>query len=280
MAEVTLVAPGITRLYMRDTSVMHVGGIAVYLVGNQDALLIDTADGTPAFTEAILEHLRQTGVRLGAILITHHHNDHWGGAAEIQAATGAPVRAHPEAIEQIRQTKAWFPMEPLRDGDTFAAGGIEVQAVATPGHCPDHIAYFCPKGGVLFTGDTILGVGSSTVSDLFDYMATLDRLGRLRSQVICPAHGPVVDDPPAKIREYIEHRLTRERQVLEQLAGGPRTPREMVLAIYADVDPRLHDAAERNVRTHLAKLVKEGRALEIRGATEDEPARYRLAGEP
>lgn len=280
MAEITQVAPGVQRLYMRDTNVMHVGGIAVYLVGNQDALLVDTADGTPAFTASILEHLRQTGVRLGAILITHHHNDHWGGAAEIQAATGAPVRAHPEAIERIRQLKAWFPMEPLRDGDSFAGGELQVDAVATPGHCPDHIAYFCPQGGVLFTGDTILGGGSSTVSDLFDYMATLDRLGKLRSRLICPAHGPVVDDPAAKISEYIEHRLVRERQVLEQLGGGPRTAREMVLAIYADVDERLHDAAERNVRTHLAKLIKQGRALEMPTAAENEPPRYRLVGEP
>jgi len=276
LAEVTLVAPGITRLYMHDTSVMHAGGIAVYLVGDKEALLIDTADGTPEFTAAILEQLRETGIRLEAVLITHHHNDHWGGGAEIQAATGAPVRAHPEAIERIRQAKAWFPMEPLYDGDTFVANGLDVQAVATPGHCPDHVAYFCPQRGVLFTGDTILGVGSSTVSDLFDYMATLDRLARLPSQVICPAHGPVVGDPAAKIREYIEHRLTREREVLGQLGGDPRTPREMVLAIYADVDPRLHDAAERNVRTHLAKLVKEGRAIELLGAAEDEPARYRL----
>lgn len=284
MDELTQVAPGVQRLYMRDTSVMHVGGIAVYVVGGQNAssagsgqaLLIDTADGTPAFTAAILEHLRQTAVELIGVLITHHHNDHWGGAAEIQAATGAPVRAHPEAIERIRAAGGSLPMEPLHDGDLFAAGGLEVQAVATPGHCPDHVAYFCPQRGVLFTGDTILGVGSSTVSDLFDYMATLDRLARLPSRVICPAHGPVVPDPAAKIREYIEHRLMRERQVLEQLALGARTPREMVLAIYADVDPRLHDAAERNVRTHLAKLIKEGRAVEIPGAGEDGPARYRL----
>jgi glyoxylase-like metal-dependent hydrolase (beta-lactamase superfamily II) len=158
------------------------------------------------------------------------------------------------------------PIENLRDGETVLGAGVTLIPIHTPGHASDHLCYYLVEEKALFTGDLILG-GSTTVippedGDLGDYMASLRKLQSLGVKRIYPAHGPVIEDAPAKIQEYIDHRLMRERQILEVMEDGLRTIPEMVARIYVDVSPALHGAAAMSVQSHLQKLKKDGRVAE------------------
>ena len=157
---------------------------------------------------------------------------------------------------------------------------MTLRPVYTPGHASDHLCYYLVEEQALFTGDVILG-GSTTVipsgdGDLLDYMGSLRRLQGLDVRRIYPAHGPVIEDAPAKIQEYIDHRMLRERQIVEALADGLATIPAMVARIYADVSPKLHAAAAMSVESHLKKLAKEGRARET--VVRDAPSRWEPVG--
>ena len=150
--------------------------------------------------------------------------------------------------------------------------------VYTPGHASDHLCYYLVEEKALFTGDVVLG-GSTTVipsddGDLLEYLDSLRRLAQLDVRRIYPAHGPVIEDAPARIQEYIDHRLMRERQILAALGDGLATIPDMVVKIYADVPKELHPAAAMSVESHLKKLRKERRAREI--VRRDAPSRWEL----
>ena len=136
--------------------------------------------------------------------------------------------------------------------------------MAAPGHAPDHVAFFAPASGSLFTGDAVLGRGTSVIDppegDLAAYLRSLRKLRELTPRTIYPGHGPVVLRAVAKLDEYLEHRAMREGQVLSALGDGWRTPEEMVAEIYADHPPEVHELAARSVLAHLIKLEVEGRA--------------------
>jgi glyoxylase-like metal-dependent hydrolase (beta-lactamase superfamily II) len=152
----------------------------------------------------------------------------------------------------------------IADGQRIAARELILTAVATPGHSPDHVAYFEDRHRSLFTGDAVLGRGTSVIDppegDLTAYLRSLRRMRDLSPRVIYPGHGPVVLDGPGKLEEYLEHRSDREEQVLAALASGLRTPEEIVPAIYGDHPVDLHELAARSVLAHLLKLENEGRA--------------------
>ncbi len=157
-------------------------------------------------------------------------------------------------------------VETLRDGQRIEGDGATLVAIHTPGHASDHLCYYLPEENAVFTGDVVLA-GSTTVipaedGDLLDYLNSLRRLQALGVRRIYPAHGPVVEDGPALIAEYIEHRLLRERQILEALGDGPSTIPALVERIYAAVAKNLHAMAGQSVASHLKKLAREGRVRE------------------
>jgi glyoxylase-like metal-dependent hydrolase (beta-lactamase superfamily II) len=166
----------------------------------------------------------------------------------------------------------------LRDGQVVKGDGVTLRAVHTPGHASDHLCYFLEEERALFSGDLILNGSTSVIpdedGDLADYMASLRRVQALGVRRIYPAHGPVIEDGPAKIQEYIDHRMERERQILEALGNGARTIPEMVKIIYADVPEKLHLMAGKSVHSHLKKLKKDGRVSEERIASA--PSRWTL----
>jgi glyoxylase-like metal-dependent hydrolase (beta-lactamase superfamily II) len=169
-------------------------------------------------------------------------------------------------------------IDDLRDGQAIHADGATLVAVHTPGHASDHLCFYLVEEKSLFTGDVVLG-GSTTVipsddGDLLEYMDSLRRLLALDVRRIYPAHGPVIEDGPGRIREYIDHRLMRERQILEALGSGLRTIPAMVERIYADVPQNLHAAAAMSVESHLKKLKREGRVSET--VERDAPSRWEL----
>jgi len=226
-------------------------GTNTWVVGHGERIVIDPGPDDPAHVQAVL----QAAGSVGAILLTHRHPDHAPGADRLARLTGAPIYAASPG-EGVR---------PAEDGDLLQAGGIALEVVATPGHSPDHLAFLERGTGALFTGDAVLGQGTSVIDppegDLSDYLRSLDRMLQLEPRVIYPGHGPVVEGAVEKIEQYLAHRRERERQVLRGLEGGPRTPPDLVPGIYAEYPEDLYAAAARSVLAHLLKLEQEGRVI-------------------
>ena len=133
----------------------------------------------------------------------------------------------------------------------------------TPGHASNHLCFFLEEERLLFSGDHIMQ-GSTVVirppdGDMAAYLASLERLKTLRLRAIAPGHGHIIQDPKAKVDEYITHRLARERQVRETLRGaGAATIDDLVAAIYPDLVAELVPMAGHTVHAHLLKLAADG----------------------
>jgi len=234
-----------------NASPLTLDGTNTYLLGGPNVVVIDPGPDDATHVSRILDRSGANGGRVSLILVTHAHTDHAGGAARLAEVTRAPV-------------SRWHAGErPLQDGQLVAEGDVRLRAVFTPGHAPDHVAFVWEDRRTLFSGDLILGRGTVSVSppggSMEDYLRSLERVGGLDLARIAPGHGPLVGDPAARIAEYLGHRRMRERQVLEAVAAGPRTPGEIAATIYTGLDPRLHPAAESTVLAHLLKLMREGR---------------------
>src|SRR5215470_742643 len=250
-------------------------GTNTYLVGRRDPILIDTGIGLPEYVPLLERYLAERGwVRPSRVILTHRHVDHLGGVRQLRERfPGLPVAKMihrdadlPEAIDD------------LRDGQVVHGDGVTLVPVYTPGHASDHLCYYLPEEKAVFTGDVVLG-GSTTVipaedGDLLDYLNSLKRLQGLDVERIYPAHGPVIENAQAKLTEYIEHRLDRERQILQALGDGLRTIPTMVERIYAEVPKNLHPVAAQSVASHLKKLAREGRVREQ--PERDAPSRWEL----
>jgi glyoxylase-like metal-dependent hydrolase (beta-lactamase superfamily II) len=164
----------------------------------------------------------------------------------------------------------------LATGDPVAVAGLELRPLPTPGHAADHCCFLLAAERAVFTGDHVLGRGTTVVEwpggDMAAYLASLELVRDLRPERLYPGHGPLVPDATARVEGYLAHRRDREAQVLAALAAGDRTPAEVVARVYAEVDPALHPAAELSVRAHLAKLVREGRVAATDGGERFHPA--------
>ncbi|MBI4312683.1 MAG: MBL fold metallo-hydrolase [Chloroflexi bacterium] len=246
---------------------MHPGGSNIYFVGDPaDRMsIVDTGEHYRDWTIGILDYYRKLSAPPTlCILITHGHGDHIGGLDRIQEATGAPVRCHPKLAARLTKMLGPRVVQPVADGETISlGGGASVVALFTPGHEDDHVCYWMASDGVMFTGDTVLGSSTGTVRNLGDYMRSLDLLAGYNPARVLPAHGDLVDDGASRIRSYIAHRKEREQQILAALKKGITDVYQIVDDIYPrDLRRNLREAAARNVRTHLAKLVEEGRVAE------------------
>ncbi|MGH7831091.1 MAG: MBL fold metallo-hydrolase, partial [Candidatus Binatia bacterium] len=149
------------------------------------------------------------------------------------------------------------------EGETIPYDGGKLRVVHTPGHESGHCCFYEPEQEILFTGDHILGRGTTVIpppdGDMALYVHSLEKLLGLKLRLLLPGHGPSIQDPYGKIKEYIEHRLMREEQVLQSLREGLRTIPEIAARIYADLAAPLQSMAQLSVEAHLIKLMKEGR---------------------
>jgi glyoxylase-like metal-dependent hydrolase (beta-lactamase superfamily II) len=221
-------------------------GTNTWIVGSAPAWLVDPGPDLPAHVDAVIAEVQRRG-GLAGVALTHDHADHAGAVRAVHGRfPQAPVAAARGEVDRL-----------LRDGSRF--GPLEV--VATPGHAPDHLAFV--TGTAALTGDAVLGQGSVFVAPdpgaLSRYLEALEVLRRRDLSVLLPGHGPPVHDPAAKLDEYVEHRLDRERRLLDGLAAGARSVDEMLDAAWDDVPEPLRPAATVTLAAHLDKLQAEGR---------------------
>jgi hydroxyacylglutathione hydrolase len=226
-------------------------GTRCYLVGT-DAL-VDPGPAIRTHVDALLA----AAPNVTKIFITHRHPDHAPAAAALRERTGAVVYA-PPGVEPA-------PDHAVRDGETIALAAGTIEAIATPGHTGEHVCYLT-SDGELFTGDTILGEGTTTIfppdGDMGAYIDSLRKLRARAPRVIYPGHGKTREDAVALIDSYIAHRLERERQILDALAAGPAEVNALRERVYPDLHRALHRAANLQLEAHLAKLAREGRVAQ------------------
>ena len=250
-------SPRVTRVLAPNPSPLTLEGTNSFVVaepGSSTAVVIDPGPADDGHARAVLGACG--GRRVELVLLTHTHVDHAEGARGFAERAGAPLAA-------IAPGWATDGAPELTSGAPVVAAGLELWPLPTPGHAADHCCFELAAERAVFTGDHVLGRGTTVVEwpggDMADYLASLELLRGRRPERLYPGHGPVVTDAVERVEGYLAHRRDREAQVLAALAAGDRTPGEVVARVYAAVDPALHPAAELSVSAHLAKLVAEGR---------------------
>ena len=283
------VMPGVRRVLCNNPSPFTFTGTVSYIVGRGKVAIIDPGPDDEAHAQALLDAVR--GETVTHILVTHTHRDHSPNTPRIKAATGAPVyaegvhrasRPYYDSEKMSTESGADRDFKPdieIRDGDVIAGDGWALEAVATPGHTANHMAFAWPERKILFVGDHVMGWSTSIVAppdgSMVDYMASLQRLAARDEHLYFSGHGPEIPDAQKFVRFLIRHRQAREASILHRLAKGEADIPTIVRASYIGIDPRLTGAAGYSVLAHLEDLVARGVV-----ATEGDPViggSYRLA---
>lgn len=241
---------------------MTLDGTNTWVVGEPGADEVVVVDAGPldeAHLQAVLDRVGAQGRRVGLSLLTHNHDDHAGSAERFAELTGAPVRGAGRGA-------------PFTDGEEISVGGLELHVVLTPGHTRDSVSFLLPAERILYTGDMVLGRGTTVVAhpdgELTAYLDSMARMHRLAAdgsvRTIAPGHGPVVTDAEGWTRYYLDHRQERLQQVREAVSrirtDGPHVEDSaelvdlVVREVYAEVPRQVWPAARQSVRAQLEYL--------------------------
>jgi glyoxylase-like metal-dependent hydrolase (beta-lactamase superfamily II) len=283
------VAPGVRAIVANNPGPFTFKGTVSYIVGRGKVAIIDPGPDDDAHIAALLDAVR--GETVSHIFVTHTHRDHSPAVPKVKAATGATVYAEgphrparPLHVGEAGRLDASADMDfrpdiALADTDVVAGDGFTIEAVTTPGHTANHMAYAFKEADLLFSGDHVMAWSTSIVAPpdgaMSDYMASLQKLARRREPVYLPGHGGPVREAPSFVQHYIHHRQGREASILRRLGKSAADIPTLVRAIYIGLDPRLVGAASLSALAHLEDLVARGIV-----ATEGAPSiggTYRLA---
>ncbi len=263
--------PLVVRVLAPNPSPYTGSGTQTHLVGAGDLAIIDPGPDDPDHLAALVRAI--DGRPVTAIMITHHHRDHSPAASSLKAITGAPIvgaapfapsDAGPRADASFDADYA--PDRVLAEGDTVTGAGWTLEALATPGHTSNHLAFALRETSALFSGDHVMGWSTTVVSppdgDMTAYMASLAKLIPRKDRIYYPGHGEAVENPQRLVRGLLGHRKQREGQILRLLREAPCDIPAMIARMYVGLDPRLVAAAERSVLAHLYDLRGRGLVLE------------------
>lgn len=265
------VTPLVRRIVAPNPSPFTFTGTCSYIVGRGQVAILDPGPDDPAHVAALLDAVR--GETVTHIVVTHTHRDHSPAAAALKAATGAvtvgegPHRpARPLHIGEINALDAsgdmdFLPDIALAEGEALTGPGWTLEAIATPGHTANHLAFALPENDLLFSGDHVMAWATTIVAPpdgaMGDYVRSLKKLAARSEPLYLPGHGGPVRDAPAFVRDYLDHRRAREAAILRGLERNTTIP-DLVRGIYIGLDPRLVGAASLTVLAHLEDMVGKG----------------------
>jgi len=284
------ILPSVRRLLAPNPGPFTFKGTVTYIVGRGQVAIVDPGPADEAHIAALLDAVRHETVT--HIFVTHTHCDHSPAAAAIKRVTGAktyaegphrparPLHIGDAARPEAAADRDFNPDVKLADGDVVSGAGWIVEAVATPGHTANHMAFVLREPRLIFSGDHVMAWSTTIVAPpdgaMADYMASLEKLARRPEDIYLPSHGGMVLDAPRFAAYLIRHRQAREASILSRLSKGEADIPTLVRAIYIGIDPRLVGGARLSVLAHLEDLVARGLV-----ATEGPPSiegRYRLRG--
>lgn len=259
-------APGIHNVITEGQPAAGVTN--TYLViGTEGAIWVDTGWDREGEAQARIDYWRRVGSPVTrGFAVTHRHPPHWGNAPAIQAVTGGLIFATEAEREVLEERMGGARVgHVVADGETLSLGDLTIEFVHAPGHTYGSLAIHIPERRALFTGDNVMGIGTSVVNpgegEIALFLRTMEKFLALNLSVIYPGQGPVLTDPNTKLRELIEHRRQRELAIVEQLRLGPKTLDELYGAIYPPMDERLTRLGHNQIRSHLIKLENEHRVI-------------------
>ena len=298
--QVDEISPLVRRVVAENPNPFTFTGTGVYIIGRGNVAVVDPGPTLDVHLDAVLGALGPDE-RVTHLLITHTHTDHTAGVPKLLERTGATTYGFgphgdvpdedpldkvtfdeyftaeekstiekewaeiPDELKREGPDQDFVPDVAVGDGDEIAGDGWTVEVVHTPGHTSNHVCFALKEEKVLFTGDHVMGWATSVISppdgDLFDYLNSLRKLLEREDERFWPTHGPAIEDPKTYVQSFLDHRLSREAQIVTALEQGPSTIKEIVPPMYADVDKRLWRAAANSVFSHLLALHREGRAV-------------------
>ena len=266
------VAPGVRRVMCNNPGPFTFKGTVSYIIGRGKVAIVDPGPDDPAHVGALLDAVRNETVT--HIFVTHTHRDHSPAVPALKHATGATVYA--EGVHRAARPLHIGELNPLdssgdrdfvpdvypKDGEIDEGDGWAVEAVTTPGHCANHMAYALKGENSLFVGDHVMAWATTIVAPpdgaMSDYMASLRKLAARSEQLYFPGHGPVVPQATRFVNYLLLHRKAREDSILYRLGKGETDIPTIVRAIYIGLDPRLTGAAGLSVLAHMEELVARG----------------------
>jgi glyoxylase-like metal-dependent hydrolase (beta-lactamase superfamily II) len=262
----------VRRIVCRNPGPFTFTGTNSYIVGCGNVAIIDPGPDDDAHLDALMAAV--TGETVSHIVVTHSHRDHSCLVPRLTALTGAPVHGlgrDPGAAADSGEgldaafDLAFRPDETLRHGDVITGKDWTLEALHTPGHTSDHLALALKEDKALFSGDHVMAWSTSVVAppdgSMADYFASLRLLLERDDKVYWPGHGGPSRTPQRLVRALIAHRQMREASICERIRQGDRTIREVVQAVYRDVDPRLHGAAALSALAHVEHLIGQGKVV-------------------
>jgi glyoxylase-like metal-dependent hydrolase (beta-lactamase superfamily II) len=281
----TRLSPLVRRLVAPNASPFTFNGTCTYIIGEGAVAIVDPGPDDDSHLSAMLAAVE--GERVESILVTHTHRDHSPAAKRLKAATGARVvgaapfapRGDGTAGLDSAHDRDYAPDAVLADGERVQGVGFSIEAVATPGHCSNHLCFALVEERALLSGDHVMAWSTSVVAppdgSMRDYMASLEKLRGRAESVYWPGHGGPVVEPQRYLRALVHHRRQREASILAALGEGPQTIPALVAKVYVGLDPSLERAAGLSTLAHLVDMGERGLIVSESGADADR--RYRPA---
>jgi glyoxylase-like metal-dependent hydrolase (beta-lactamase superfamily II) len=259
--EVKVLSQRVRRIVAPNPGPMTGPGTNTYVVGETDLVVVDPGPAEPSHIDAILNCV---GDRLRYIACTHTHPDHSPAAAVLADATGATLVGRTTADDR-HQDLSFQPASQIEDDECVTGEGWTLRAIRTPGHVDNHVCYLLDEEGVVFAGDHIMN-GSTVVivppgGNMAHYIASLRRLLDYDVKVVAPGHGELIPDCRGEVEKLVRHRLLREAKVVGALSDQAQSLDDLVVTVYDDVDPMMHEWAKLSLLAHLIKLGDERRTV-------------------